>query len=390
MEEVVHGGGAELFGEGDGAVCERLSEALPERHLPDRLEEGSRAPPLEGHSVQVLGGDLAVVVQVHEPRDRRGDLLVVHPEVGHHPGRLEGRLQVRHPELPGPVGRVAPPDAGPDAGGAVERLAGERAAEAAYVLLEVLPDVVLLVRPLDVRPLPPVVALVVPDDAGVGGEEALEVRVRPHVPRDGDAGPPPRLPDGLHEPAVQLQYPLRVVDSHWLGPPDGDRLEPLRTHRGADRRPAPVAVLDRGLDGEVLPCGPDARDLDIRIFQLLPYQPFRLEGPPPPDRGGVPDLHVVVVDGDVDGLIGPPLDDYVVVPGELELGGPRPPHPDVTVRVALRLGRRDRRDLHPRGAYEARPRKGPRPEDQGGIRVVWVLLHLAVLEEEPCVPAPRA
>ena len=62
----------------------------------------------------------------------------------------------------------------------------------------------------------------------------------------------------------------------------------------------------------------------VLVADLLADDLLRLEGILAPEVGGIPDLDLVVVDPEVDGLLGLALDDQAVVAGELQLGTPVP------------------------------------------------------------------
>jgi len=87
-------------------------------------------------------------------------------------------------------------------------------------------------------------------------------------------------------------------------PPDGNRLDVFISHHGAAAESAGArpGLLDRGGKDTILPGQTDRGDLSPWLIQLLSDQFLRLNRPFSLEMGGIPYLHPVVVDPDVDQL----------------------------------------------------------------------------------------
>ena len=113
-----------------------------------------------------------------------------------------------------------------------------------------------------------------------------------------------------------------------------DRLEVLgphhRAHAAASGGPVHL-VHDVRKEHQSLSAGADAGDLGV-LVGLGADQVGRVGDVLPPDLRGVANLHLVVADGEIDGVGSLALEDDQVVPGELQLRAER----------AARVGRRDR------------------------------------------------
>jgi len=124
----------------------------------------------------------------------------------------------------------------------------------------------------------------------------------------------------LNEPERLLQQPVRVGHGDGLGPTDGDRFEPLGAHNGAVAGAAylPSVVVDHGIAHQVLTRGPNGADADVLVPQVAANGLLRLDGAHAQIRGGIEELHVVVVDKEHAPARGGPLDDQSIPAGALE------------------------------------------------------------------------
>ena len=115
--------------------------------------------------------------------------------------------------------------------------------------------------------------------------------------------------------------PIRDLDA--LGSPHGDSLEVLGAHDGPHAGPpgrAAGVVHDAGVADHVLARGADARHLGPQRGGLL-HRLDGLLGVKAPYLCGIPQLHLVIVDEEIDRLGGLALDDDHVVARVLEAAG---------------------------------------------------------------------
>jgi len=189
--------------------------------------------------------------------------------------------------------------------------------------------------------------------------------------RPGDGGRGHLRPDLLH----RRQEALLVGHADALGPPDHQGLQVLGAHDGTHAAPAggPMLVVhDVGQKGQLLPGGADAGDLGLRIGGS--QQKVRgLGHVPAPDPRGVPDLHALVVDVQVDRLLRLPLEDDHVIAGELQL----------RTEIAPRVGGRDGPRQGGLGDHVKAPRgggQGPGQRARGEDQLVFLGqgIHLGI------------
>ena len=92
--------------------------------------------------------------------------------------------------------------------------------------------------------------------------------------------------DVLQHLVAELHEFSRPGDVDVLGPADGDRLQPLVAHDGADAAAAGAgpALLDGGEEDPVLAGQADGRHLGFRLLQLLADAARRFRSAPLPRR----------------------------------------------------------------------------------------------------------
>ena len=121
----------------------------------------------------------------------------------------------------------------------------------------------------------------------------------------------------------ELDEALGIGDAHRARALHRDGLEVLGTHdraEGAHTRDGGLVGQDGGEDGHVLASRADGGDARLAV-RALPELVLHGEVVHTPQVRSVADLYDVVVDVDIDGLLGLALDENAVVAGELHLGG---------------------------------------------------------------------
>jgi hypothetical protein len=118
-----------------------------------------------------------------------------------------------------------------------------------------------------------------------------------------------------------------VVEVGLAGSSHGDSPKHLGAHDRTEARSA-VGVLQlvqhAGVTDHFLACGADLGDPDLLVAQLVPDHRLGLAGALAPDRRGVLDCDVAVVDPEVDRLAGFAGDQDGVEACQLKLGSPPP------------------------------------------------------------------
>ncbi|VTR65637.1 hypothetical protein DESC_370006 [Desulfosarcina cetonica] len=153
-----------------------------------------------------------------------------------------------------------------------------------------------------------------------------------------------------------------------FGAAHGDGLDLLVAHDGptAATARAGAGLLDGGGKTAVFTGQADGRHLNIGILEFLADQVLGLDGTLALQMRGIADLHLVVVDPDVDQLGRLAADDHLVVSGVFQFRGPESAHHRVGQQT--RLGR----DEAHQGAVGAEGRcaaEQARAEDQQIFRV---------------------
>ncbi len=165
----------------------------------------------------------------------------------------------------------------------------------------------------------------------------------------------------LHEPGPvgQIEVP---------GPADRDGLDPLVAHDRAapETAGAGPVLLDGGGEDPVLPGQADGRHLGVGLVELPLDQLLGLQGALAPEMSGIPDLHLAVVDPDVNQVGRLVAENHLVVTGVFQLRGPEPAHHGIGQKIVLG------RDGADNGAVAAVGRgaaKKPGREDEQILRV---------------------
>ena len=201
----------------------------------------------------------------------------------------------------------------------------------------------------------------------IGADPVLDRRVADHGVGDGAAGRSVDLE--LDTLAHQLPRPLlaqvlgepEIGERHLLAAPDDDGLELLGAHHGAEsgaRRGATLVGDDAREEGHGLAGGSDAGDRGV-LAVSRPEVVLRVQAILAPERRGVVERHLAVVDEHVGRRPADAAEEDRVVAGEAQV---RPPGA-AAIGVAPAAGERRLAD-HGEAAAADRRRPGERPGDE--------------------------
>ncbi len=191
-----------------------------------------------------------------------------------------------------------------------------------------------------------------------------------------DGGPEPGqpsardgvLPDLRCDILFKCKEPVAVGDGDPAASPGDDRFYVLRPHHGTDAPAAggPGGLVDNtGEPDEALAGGADTGDACAGVAEVFLEGRRRLARRHPPQRRGIPDLRMSVVEEEGDRPFRPPQDHDRIVPGTLHAGAELP----AGVRAGQRPGqRRLRDDVVPGAQGKPTPCNRPGGEDQHVLR----------------------
>jgi len=136
------------------------------------------------------------------------------------------------------------------------------------------------------------------------------------------------LLDVLQSFVADLHELRRAGDVEVLRPPNGDGLQVLVSHDGADAESAGAgaALLDGSEVDPVFAGQADGGHRGRRLVQLLANELCSLESAQTPEMRGVTYFHLVIVDPQIDEIRGLAADDHLVITGVLQFWTPESAH----------------------------------------------------------------